>query len=121
MRGCSSKISALFSCYGEMQTPRQTALPSKLCAALDLSRRLRMDGTSTPISSNELYARLGTATAPVLLDVRRNDAFSTDDKLIIGAFHRVPEEVDRWRKDLPAHRPVVAYCAHGHEVSQGAA
>lgn len=80
-----------------------------------------MDGTPTPISPNELYARLGTAAAPLLLDVRRSDAFSADDKLIIGAFHRPPEEVDRWRKDLLAHRPVVAYCAHGHEVSQGAA
>ena len=80
-----------------------------------------MAGTSTQISSTDLYSRLGTAAAPVLLDVRRNDAFSADDKLIIGAFHRLPEEVDRWRKDLPAHRPVVAYCAHGHEVSQGAA
>lgn len=80
-----------------------------------------MDGAPTPISSNELYARLGTAAAPVLLDVRRNDAFSADDKLIIGAYHRPPQEVDRWRKDLPAHRPVVAYCAHGHEVSQGTA
>jgi rhodanese-related sulfurtransferase len=79
-----------------------------------------MDGSPTLISSNELYARLGTAASPVLLDVRRNDAFSTDDKLIIGAFHRSPEDVDRWRKDLPANRQVVAYCAHGHEVSQSA-
>jgi rhodanese-related sulfurtransferase len=80
-----------------------------------------MDGTPTPISSNELYARLGTAAAPLLLDVRRHDAFSSDDKLIIGARHHLPEDVDRWRKDLPTDRPVVAYCVHGHEVSQGAA
>jgi len=80
-----------------------------------------MDGIPSPISSNELYARLGTAAAPVLVDVRRHDAFDADDKLIIGAFHLPPEDVDRWRKDLPVNRPVVAYCARGHEVSQGAA
>jgi rhodanese-related sulfurtransferase len=80
-----------------------------------------MDGNQTSISSNELYARLGTAAAPLLLDVRRKDAFGADDKLIIGAYHQSPEEVDRWQKNLPADRPVVAYCVRGHGVSQGAA
>ena len=78
-----------------------------------------MDGKPSPISPNNLYARLGTASAPVLVDVRRQDAFGTDDRLIIGAFHRSPEDVERWRQDLPPGRPVVAYCNHGREVSQG--
>jgi rhodanese-related sulfurtransferase len=78
-----------------------------------------MDGT--PISSKELYGRLGTASAPVLVDVRRQDAFNADDRLIVGACHASPESVDRWRQELPRERPVVAYCVHGHEVSQGAA
>ena len=80
-----------------------------------------MDGTAPSISSTDLYGRLGTAAAPVLLDVRRKEAFSKDGGLIIGAFHRPPEEVDSWSRDLPAGRPVVAYCVHGHEVSQGVA
>ena len=79
-----------------------------------------MDGPS-PISPIDLYARLGAASAPVLIDVRREDSFSTDDRLIIGAFHRPPEGVERWRKELPPGRSVVAYCTHGHEVSQGVA
>jgi hypothetical protein len=29
--------------------------------------------------------------------------------------------VERWGGDLPRGRPVVVYCVHGHEVSQGAA
>src|SRR5712691_3126224 len=78
-----------------------------------------MDGSTHPISPTDLYARLGTVSAPVLVDVCPQDAFSTDDKLIIGAFHRSPEDVERWRKDLPLGRPVVAYCSHGREVSQG--
>ena len=60
-----------------------------------------MDGTALPISSSELYARLGTASAPVLLDVRRDEAFSQDGGLIIGAFHRSPGDVERWSRDLP--------------------
>jgi hypothetical protein len=48
-----------------------------------------VDGTS--VSSQELYARLGTAAAPVLVDVRRIEAFGADDAVIIGAMHRPPE------------------------------
>jgi rhodanese-related sulfurtransferase len=80
-----------------------------------------MDAEIPSVSSDELYARLGTASAPVLLDVRRNEVFSKDDGLIIGAFHRSPEEVEPWSSDLSTDRPVVAYCVHGHEVSQGVA
>lgn len=80
-----------------------------------------MDGTALPVSSLELYGRLGTASAPVLIDVRRDEAFSKDGGLIVGAFHRSPGDVERWSKELVSDRPVVAYCVHGHEVSQGVA
>ena len=77
-----------------------------------------MDGTPSTISPSELYARLGNASAPVVVDVRRPMDISTANELIIGAFHRSPEEVDRWKSDLPRDCQVVVYCAHGREVSQ---
>jgi rhodanese-related sulfurtransferase len=80
-----------------------------------------MDGTPHSISPNDLYARLGTASAPLLVDVRRPDTFSADNKLIAGAARRPPEDVGRWLTDVPAGHPVVAYCNHGREVSQGVA
>jgi rhodanese-related sulfurtransferase len=80
-----------------------------------------MDGQAQSISSQQLYQHLGTASAPILVDVRRQDAFSSDDRLIIGALYRPPEEVERWRKEFSASRPIVAYCSHGREVSQGVA
>jgi rhodanese-related sulfurtransferase len=80
-----------------------------------------MDAKAQPISPDNLYARLGTAAAPLLIDVRRRLAFDTDQGLIIGAARRLPDDVETWRNSLPAGRPVVAYCAHGHEVSQGVA
>jgi rhodanese-related sulfurtransferase len=79
-----------------------------------------MDGQAQSISSQQLYQHLGTASAPFLVDVRRQDAFGNDD-LIIGALHRPPEEVEHWRKEFSASRPIVAYCNHGREVSQGVA
>jgi rhodanese-related sulfurtransferase len=80
-----------------------------------------MDGNAPLVSSNDLYARLGTAKAPLLIDVRRGEAFDADTSLIIGAARRLPEDVSEWRNALPAGKPIVAYCVHGHEVSQGVA
>ena len=80
-----------------------------------------MDGQALPVSPHDLYARLGTASAPVLLDVRRSEAFGADNALIAGAIHRSPESVPLWIGDLPAGRSIVVYCVHGHEVSQGVA
>jgi rhodanese-related sulfurtransferase len=70
------------------------------------------------ISSQELYQRLGSASAPVLLDVRREDAFTADEAMIIGAVHRSPETVGRWQFVLPKNSDVIVYCVHGHESSQ---
>jgi rhodanese-related sulfurtransferase len=78
-----------------------------------------VDGPS--VSSQELYACLGTAAAPVLVDVRRAEAFGADGAVIIGAMHQPPESVPDWCADLPKNRRVVVYCVHGHEVSQGVA
>jgi rhodanese-related sulfurtransferase len=80
-----------------------------------------MEGQAHSISSQQLYECLGKASAPILVDVRRQDAFGTDDRLIIGALHRPPEEVERWQREFPASQPIVAYCGHGREVSQGVA
>jgi rhodanese-related sulfurtransferase len=80
-----------------------------------------MDGANPRVTSDDLYARLGTLSAPLLIDARSPEAFSADDRLIIGAIPRAPEDVAAWQKELPALRPVVAYCVHGRDVSQGVA
>ena len=80
-----------------------------------------MDVNALPISPEDLYARQGTAKAPLLIDVRRREAFDSGQLLIIGAARRLPDDVSKWRNALPAGRPIVAYCVHGHEVSQSVA
>jgi len=80
-----------------------------------------MDGTLLSVSAAELYAHLGTAAAPLVIDVRRDDAFDADDRQIIGAVRHAPEEVDRWSRELPDGGTVVVYCNHGGDVSQGVA
>lgn len=80
-----------------------------------------MDGNKHSISPHDLYARLGSDTAPILIDVRRAADFANADRLVVPAFHRPPDEVERWNGELPRGRPVVTYCFHGREVSQGVA
>jgi rhodanese-related sulfurtransferase len=81
-----------------------------------------MDETKlSSISPQDLYGVIGTAAAPVLIDVRRSAGFAADNRMIAGAIRRVPDEIQNWRQELPSGRAVVVYCAHGQEVSQGAA
>jgi rhodanese-related sulfurtransferase len=80
-----------------------------------------MDGIRAFISPQELYARLGTAAAPIIIDVRRAPAFAEARTLIASAFYRAPEEVECWRRKLLAGHHIVVHCVHGHEVSQDVA
>src|SRR3954447_22848610 len=70
------------------------------------------------ISPSDLHARIGTASAPVVVDVRRPIDFVKAGEVIVSAFHRPPDDVERWRADLPSGRAVVVHCVHGREVSQ---
>jgi rhodanese-related sulfurtransferase len=80
-----------------------------------------MDPSNHFVSPQELYARLGSEAAPIIVDVRRDADFSAAERLLAPAFHRAPDQTERWGKDLPSERKVVAYCAHGKELSQGVA
>ncbi len=81
-----------------------------------------MDGSKPPsISPQDLYTAIGTAAAPVLIDVRRSAAFAADNRMIVGALRRNPDELQNWLPELPAGRAVVVYCVDGHEASKEAA
>ncbi len=80
-----------------------------------------MDGQIQSISSDQLYSKLGTAAAPILVDVRTVDAFNSDDRMIVGAVRYDAKDGLQWLAKLPRHRAVVAYCAHGREISQAVA
>src|SRR6266446_793170 len=81
-----------------------------------------MDGSKPPsISPQDLYTASGTAAAPVLIDVRRSAAFAADNRMIVGALRRNPDELQNWLPELPAGRAVVVYCVDGHEASKEAA
>ena len=49
-----------------------------------------MDGSTLSISPSDLYARLGAAAAPVLIDVRHRGSFDSDDGCRLQAQARRP-------------------------------
>ena len=73
------------------------------------------------ISATELSARLGRSDAPIFVDVRKAPAFDGARRVIAGALRIAPDEVEAGSTKLPGNREIVAYCVHGHEVSQTAA
>jgi rhodanese-related sulfurtransferase len=73
------------------------------------------------ISSEQLIPSIGTAACPVVVDVRREQAFRSSPTRVAGAIWRDHLASGDWSRDLPAGRPVVVYCVHGHNVSALAA
>ena len=65
-----------------------------------------MDTATTFISIAQLFKTLGSAAAPLLLDVRAQHAFQADSRMLASAPWRDPASVADWRKYLPVHRDI---------------
>ena len=76
---------------------------------------------TTSMSYPELHSAVRGREPPLVIDVRKQPAFTAATDMISGALRRDPERVAAWAKELPSGSTVVAYCVHGHDVSQGVA
>lgn len=65
------------------------------------------------ISADTVYSRLGTATGPLLLDVREPHEFDADGAQIVGSMRRPPADAHLWSVQLPHNRVIVLYCQNG--------
>jgi len=74
----------------------------------------------TILFPQELFNRIGTAAAPVILDTRTDEDFAADPRLIPAALRRPGLKVADWAADY-AGSDVVVYCDRGLKISQGAA
>jgi rhodanese-related sulfurtransferase len=73
------------------------------------------------ISAETLYAQLGLPSAPVVIDVRRDDDVAAIPRIIPGALRRELADLDSWVASLPPARPLVACCERGGEQSRSTA
>jgi rhodanese-related sulfurtransferase len=74
----------------------------------------------TSISSDKLSRLIGTAKAPAIVDVRSDDDFAADPRLIPGALRRPHLDVQDWSPHL-AGQSVVVVCNKGKKLSEGTA
>ena len=74
----------------------------------------------TSISSDKLSRLIGTANAPTLIDVRIDDDFAADPRLIPGAMRRSHRDVQDWAASLTG-QSVVVICQKGQKLSEGTA
>jgi thiosulfate sulfurtransferase len=71
------------------------------------------------ISVEELARQLEQGIPLRLLDVRRAKAKVESGVQIAGAQWKDPALWLDWKDDITHDLPIVVYCAHGHEISQG--
>jgi rhodanese-related sulfurtransferase len=74
----------------------------------------------TSISADKLVRLIGTANAPVLIDVRTDEDFAADPRMIPGAVRRSHAQTTDWAGSV-AGRPVVVICQKGQKLSEGTA
>lgn len=74
-----------------------------------------------PTSPQLLSKHLTCTVKPLIVDVRKHQAFTDSEYMLAGALRRDPTLLMQWAPDLPAAHAVVVYCVHGHEVSQDTA
>jgi rhodanese-related sulfurtransferase len=75
---------------------------------------------TTDLSAEALMSRLAGPSPPLVIDVRKREAFRAEPATIPGAVWRDPGALAEWSGELPDGRPLVIYCVHGHEVSHDA-
>jgi rhodanese-related sulfurtransferase len=72
------------------------------------------------ISTDKLARLIGTPKAPALIDVRTDEDFAADPRLVPGALRRSPHEAADWGKEL-AGRSAIVVGRRGQQLAQGTA
>lgn len=72
------------------------------------------------ISISQLSRLIGTAAAPVLIDVRTDADFAADRNLIPGAMRRSHSDLNEWAASLRG-KPAIVICQQGEKLSEGTA
>jgi rhodanese-related sulfurtransferase len=77
-----------------------------------------MLGFSYSISPKDLWNVIATPDAPLIVDVRRQEAYAQSPQLLPGAIWRDAGKTAQWLGEFNRTRPIVVACKAGHEMSQ---
>lgn len=72
------------------------------------------------ISPLQLLRRIGLPDAPLIVDVRTDEDFERDPRMLPGAVRKPFETVSAWAAGLRGHR-IAVVCQQGRKVGQGVA
>lgn len=70
------------------------------------------------IKSDKLSRLIGTPNPPIIIDVRTDEDFTADPRLIPTSLKRSHHNVQNWGKNY-ANKSVVVVCHHGAKLSEG--
>src|ERR1044071_7988852 len=103
-----------------MHTGPATVAPtgSQGPSAVSSKGRRLMSAASFFVSPQELWSRIGTGKAPLILDVRRRAIYDEAPGLVPTAIWREPESYQDWLSGLPTDLHIVLACRYGHNLSQ---
>src|SRR5256714_15293698 len=77
-----------------------------------------MSSASFFLSPHELWSRIGSADAPMILDVCRREIYEAGPGVIPTAQWLQPETFLEIEPSLPSVRLIVIYCRYVHNLSQ---
>src|SRR6202171_928600 len=108
---------AVMRLMGALRSPHEATCPS-------IASRISHEGASmssfTSISPDKLARLIGTANMPVLIDVRTDEDFAADQRLIPGAVRRNHQQAADWGGEFSG-RSAIVVCLRGQKLAQGTA
>jgi rhodanese-related sulfurtransferase len=104
-------------CMGTQRSPHEATSPS--IAPVPFYEGATMS-SHTSISQDKLSRLIGTVKTPVLIDVRTDEDFAADPRLIPGAIRRSHHDAADWSGEFAGH-PAIVVCMRGEKLAQGTA
>src|SRR5260370_30673077 len=102
---------------GVLRSPREATCPS---IASRISHEGALMSSFTSISPDKLARLIGTAKMPALIDVRNDEDFAADQRLIPGAVRRNHQQAPDWGKEFSGRSAIVA-CLRRPQLAHGTA
>src|SRR5688572_28218541 len=102
---------------GILRSPHEASCPS---IASRISHEGAFMSSFTTISADKLSRLIGTANTPVLVDVRTDEDFAADPRLIPGAVRRNHEQAADWAEEFSG-RTAIVVCLRGKKLAEGTA
>src|SRR6187549_3924139 len=102
---------------GILRSPHEASCPS---IASRISHEGAFMSSFTTISADKLARLIGTANTPVLIDVRTDEDFAADPRLIPGAVRRNHQEAADWGEEFSG-RAAIVVCLRGQKLAEGTA